>query len=57
MTLHCPKCRAQFPGYFALSGGLLEVVRAVEVDTELPLVSSCQANLQHLGTHQILVEQ
>ena len=43
--------------FWRLSGSLLEGVRAVEVDTELPLVGSCQADLQHLGTHQLLVEQ
>lgn len=48
---------AQLLGYSTLSGGLLVAVGAVEVNTELPLVSSCQAHLQHLGTHQLLVEQ
>lgn len=48
---------AQFLGYVALSGGLLEGIGAVEVDAELPLVGSHQADLQHLGSHQLLVEQ
>lgn len=47
----------RFLGDFALSRGLLKGVCAVEVDTELPLVGSHQADLQHLGAHQLLVEQ
>lgn len=48
---------AWFMGDFPLSEGLLKGVCAVEVDTELPLISSHQADLQHLGAHQLLVEQ